>query len=180
MKTISKSIQAVGLLLVFLVTACSGGAPQAYDVATAIPEATASGETAGGETAGEIDACALITSSEAMGVLGGPTDDGIGVNSPPLYSCGYSNEDYDTLNLTVTEFATTEDAAASFQATYDYGGYRMVSGVGDQAYEAAPTFDLNVLFGKYEISIDITDSYDADLQLQYAIELAQLVISRLP
>ena len=129
---------------------------------------------------GDIGACALITQSEAEQVLGASTGAGEPEDTPPIYSCSYETDNFDLVQVVVVVYEDNAQALDAYQMAIDINGYPELSGLGDRAYNAQPIFDVNVLIGNMEISIDISDSSDDAAQLQKAIDLAQVALTRLP
>ncbi len=129
---------------------------------------------------GAIDPCALITQEEAEQALGVATGTGQPDNSPPLYSCSYETSTYDLVQVILVVYDDNAQAQDAFQTAININGYPELSGLGDRAYNAQPILDIDVLSGRYEISIDISDSSDDATQLQKAIDLAEVGLTRLP
>ena len=127
-----------------------------------------------------IDVCALVTQEEAEAAIGSPVGEPVEENVPPIYSCSYDTEGFDGVSVIVVEYADAAQAEAAFQMAIDINDYQEVTGIGDRAYRSYPIFDLNVLTGRYELSVDVTDGTDEEDQYQKASELAGQALSRMP
>ena len=127
-----------------------------------------------------IDVCALVTQEEAGAAIGSPVGEPVEENVPPIYSCSYDTPGFDGVSVIVVEYADAAQAEAAFQMAIDINDYEEVTGVGDRAYRSYPIFDLNVLTGRYELSVDVTDSSEEEQQYQKASELAEKALSRMP
>ena len=161
-------------------TASSISAPEVVVEATAAPTEGIQGTNVAAPSNGVMDACALITQAEAEQALGKATSGPEPGDTPPVYSCSYETSDFDLVQIVVVVYDDNTQAQAAYQMAIDFNGYPEISGMGERAYNAWPIFDVNVLSGNIEFSIDISDSTDQEAQLQNAIELAQVVLSRLP
>jgi len=148
--------------------------------ATAVAPAQESADSGGVPDGGAIDACSLITQAEAEATLGQPTGPGQPDDAPPIYSCSYQTTDFDVVSVVVLIYDDASQALGGYQMAIDINGYPEISGIGDRAYNAQPIFDINVLSGNIEVSVDISDASDDATQLQNSIELARLALSRLP
>jgi hypothetical protein len=186
-----KELQMIRKLMAFcavmLILAACAPARQPTSAPEVVVEATAANPTEGAvEVAtespvnGEMDACALITQAEAEQTLGKATGPGQPEVTPPIYACSYETSDFDLVQIVVVIYDDNTQAQDAYQMAIDINGYPELSDLGDRAYNAQPIFDVNVLRGNLEISIDVSDSSDDQAQLQKAIDLARLVLIRLP
>lgn len=170
------------LLTAFVLAACAPAAPTQNAPEGQNPVlATEASIDGGGESAvsAQIDACALLTQADAEGVLSAQTGPALPGDAPPLYSCSYQTENFDVVQVVVLVYENQAQAQAAYQLAITTNGYTEIPGLGDRAYNAQPIFDVNVLVGNLEVTVDISDSTDDATQLQNSIELAELVISRL-
>lgn len=155
--------------------------PLVIDEATSSSPTGESAETSGvPSSGGAIDACVLITQAEAEAVLGEATGPGQRDDAPPIYSCSYQTSDFDVVSVVVLVYDDNLQAQAGYQMAIDINAYPEITGVGDRAYNAQPIFDVNVLSGNVEVSVDISDATDDATQLRKSIDLARLVLNRLP
>jgi hypothetical protein len=127
-----------------------------------------------------IDACALLTKADAEAALGKETDAGTPGDVPPLYSCSYETGELDIVHLIVVVYNSPAQAEAAFDMAIEINGYPEILNFGERMYNAQPIFDVNFLHNNLEISIDISDSTELESQLQRSLELARLVLARLP
>ncbi len=169
-------------LFAFALSACGNPSPATAAIieeataATLLTEATAAPLAVDGG----IDACALITQEEAELVLGASTGSAQPDNNPPLYSCSYETSNYASVQIILVMYEDNAQALEAYQMAIDINGYSELNGLGDRAYNAQPILDVDVLSGRYELSIDISDSSDDAAQLQNAITLAEKALGRLP
>lgn len=175
---------SISLSLGFILTACSPTAPTAAPIAVAeatqAPQATPTQQASvAAPESGVLDACTLITQAEAEQVLGTSTGSGQHEDTPPFYSCSYETENFDLVQVVVVIYDDNAQAQDAYQMAIDINGYPELAGLGDRAYNAQPIFDVNVLTGNIEVSIDVSDSTNDATQLKNAIDLAKLVLSRL-
>lgn len=128
--------------------------------------------------------CTLVRTTDAEIVMDGPISQRTTETGDGTSACFYENGSNDLLQIYVTLFDTQDDVDAVFVQNYRSANYTYVDGVGDAAYRSTPMYpenlvqngDLGVLYGKYLIVIDITD----ELQVEDVIELAKILVSRLP
>lgn len=160
--------------------ACGGGSDDASDAPT--DDTNADGQTDDTDGTGEtsrgsdIDICALISAAEVEGVLGEPATS-VDNSTGDLRDCAWEGNG-DALNvLSVSVYVHPDAATAEEQYGLTGGGIEGVDilGLGDEA-SYNETFGLQVLSGRYDISVDNTgpDEKASDLAI------AQLLIDRLP
>lgn len=172
------------LILTSLValTACGGSVPSSSD-GGATPSAQHTRppiEAAKPEvSAGGVDACALVTQEEAEAALGKPVGEPQRADTPPLYSCTYEAAGFDNVSIIVVEYDDEQQAADAFQMAIDINDYEESSGIGERAYRSL-IIDITVLTGRYELSIDVSDSSDQEVQFQKARDLAEKALTRMP
>ena len=175
---------AFSILILVLATCApdtsSISAPEVGAEATASPTEGSQETQAPAPSNSVMDPCALITQAEAEQALGKETSGPEPGDTPPVYSCSYETSDFDLIQVVVVVYDDNTQAQTAYQMAIDFNGYSEISGLGDRAYNAQPIFDVNVLKGNVELSIDISDSTDEATQLQNSIELAQIALSRLP
>ncbi len=168
------------VLIPALLTACGA---RDEDEASAIQsgaEGPAPQSSAPAPATGAIDACALITSEEAEAALGKPVGEPVRSDFSPVYSCTYATSD--GLENVVVTAAVYDDAARAgeaYQLALTINGYDELAGIGDRAYRGV-VFDITVLTGAYELSVDVTQSVDKDMQVQKASDLARTALTRMP
>jgi hypothetical protein len=189
---------AVGVLalsmLLFGLAACGGdsgsekpavvASPQATGApSTAEPEATAESgpteEPQDGETATGVNPCDLVTKGEAETALGASVGEPKVEDTPPVSACTYETANFETVQVVLTTFEDAGQAQDAFQSAIDINGYEEISGIGDRAYNAQPIFDISVLKGKYDVSIDLALPDDQD-EMAVAEDLARTAVDRLP
>ena len=146
------------------------------------PEATiAEGDDDNGDdsSADAIDVCALVTKDEAEAALGAPVGDGEAQGFPPIYNCRYQTEDFDILDVTVVVYDDDETAEAAYEMVLDVNDYPEIGGLGERAYDSRPIGGVNVLQGRYELSVDVSAG-ESDEDFDSATGLAERAVDRLP
>lgn len=142
-------------------------------------EATVTTSTVGGhepEQAEALDVCSMLDAGEIAAVLGEAaesTDQSTG----DLHSCSWAGAS-DALNvLTVSVYVHPDAATAKeqYDATKEGLGGSEVSGLGDEASYSEP-FGLEVLSGRYDISVDNTGPTEKESDLA----IAKRVMEQLP
>jgi hypothetical protein len=129
---------------------------------------------------GAIDACALITSEEARAALGKPVGEPVRSDFSPVYSCTYATSDgLENVAVTAAVYEDAAQAGEAYQLALTINGYDELAGIGDRAYRGV-VFDITVLTGAYELSVDVTQSVDKDVQVQKASDLARTALTRMP
>ena len=142
--------------VVGLIAACSGSSATGSLPATGTPDATQAGATStgagatgagatGSPTTGTpktLDACSLITASEAAAALGKPVDPGA-APEPGAHSCLFSDAgiSIDSVEISITsvaDFKPTQKSIPGLTIT-------QVSGIGDDAYYVSLGTGLVVL-----------------------------------
>jgi hypothetical protein len=137
---------------------------------------------AGAGPAGEeVDVCALVSQDEVAAAIGMPAGSAQAEESPaPFFGCRYEDDGLThVVSIGVIAWADSDDAEASF----DFGAdqYPAVEGIGERAYNSQPIGDVDVLTGRYEVSVSLHFVSDDDAaELAMARELAALVVDRLP
>jgi hypothetical protein len=109
-------------------------------------------------------------------VLGKPVNDPVAEIVPPVYSCSYQTAEYDVVSVSVVEYSSPVEAEAGFQMAIDINDYEEVSDIGDRAYRGI-VYDITVLTGKYELSVDINDSSEDEEAYQKAKGLAESALT---
>lgn len=130
-----------------------------------------------------IDACQLITKTEAQAAVGAPVGDPSQTSIPPVFGCDYrypSSIEIE-VGVSVIVYQDNKQAADAFQMALDINKYPPVSGVGERAYDSRPIQDLTVLRGRYELAVDVGLA-DSDRNKEFALakELALKALGRLP
>lgn len=148
----------------------NGGTP----AASQSPEGHAAAPTPVG-----IDPCTLVTVTEAAAALGASVSEPQRGDLSPFVSCFYRASDAAILSVTLITYHNEADARAGFQLAIDANSYRPLGDLGDDAYNAQPIYDVAVLKGIYELSIDIA-SGDPAAELTQSTELMRTALTRLP
>lgn len=121
------------------------------------------------------DACQLLTRQEVEAALGTPVGD------PPEATgtaCRWvARSGPDAAMVAVIVYDSPAQARKAFQKAVEVNGYRSVSGLGEAAY-SSPMYDVTVLTGKYELTVDV--SLLADEPGPVARKLAAQAGKRLP
>jgi hypothetical protein len=162
-------IPAVALLPL----SCGGASDEPPAQKSAAPAATP-------QPAAAVDACALLTRAEAETALGKPVGEPVRQDVPPVFSCAYQAAGgIEGVSINVTAFSDARQAADAHQLAIKINNYEEIKGVGDRAYRSL-IFDLTVLKGRYELSVDLTSSGDSkDAEFQKAKDLATRALARL-
>ncbi len=172
-----------------VLAACSGGddeedgpeptTPAAQQTSTpassATPQATAS--------SAELNACALVTKTEAETALGTSVGNGERDDQPsvPSSECRYETASLDSVSVFVMAYRNAGAAKDEFDNLVKRDGYPKISGLGDGAYNSQPFFDITAIKGKYEINIDVTvTDFDSEQELAAAQTLIKRALDRLP
>ena len=135
----------------------------------------------GSRAVGEIDVCALLTKEEVEAVIGMPAGSAQPEESAaPYFGCRYEEDGISQMvSIGLFAWGDAEEAEASFEFGADQ--YPAVEGIGDRAYDSQPIDDVNVLVGRYELSVGLYFvSDDDEAELAMASELAALALGRLP
>lgn len=127
-----------------------------------------------------IDACSLLTRSEAEAALRKPVKDPARSDVAPVFSCRFAAaEGFDTVSLTVTIYDDARQANDAYVMALKINNYKEVAGLGDRAYES-PISDITVLAGRYELSVDVSMSaIEKDAEVKKAKDLATRALARL-
>lgn len=124
----------------------------------------------------DLDVCALLDDETVAGVLGEPatpTDQSTG----PLLGCSWEGQS-DALNVLSVSIMVHPDAATAkeqYDATREGLGGSDIMGLGDEA-SYTESFGLDVLAGRYDLSVDNTGPAEKESDL----EVAQIVLDQLP
>lgn len=156
--------------------------PKSTTARTAVQTSPASPEplpTEAGIQESSLDACLLLTQDEAAAALGKSVGESIQEIYPPIFSCSYASEDLDQVTIIVVEYASADEAAASFQMELDINTYEEVPGIGERALRPIPIMDLSALMRNYEVSIDLATG-DSEAEYLLARDLMEKALSRLP
>lgn len=151
-------------------TKSSVDAPDTSSGTTGAPEP---GDVVGDDDA--IDVCALLSAEEVQGVLGEPatpTDQSTG----SMYACSWEGES-DALNVLSVSVYVHPDAATAkemYDATKEGLGGSEIMGLGDEA-SYADAFGLEVLSGRYDISVDNTGPTEKESDLTIAKRILELL-----
>lgn len=125
-----------------------------------------------------MDVCALLTAEDVKGFLGvttnGPEADD---PFPPFFGCSWEGE-LPSLSLTVVAWPDEEQARASMDLFVSQPP--KLEGLGDEAFNTQPVNDVSVRQGRYEVSVDVLAEEGSKAELDLAVEIARVVIVRLP
>ena len=195
------SLLAVGIIL--LLAACNGGgggeestgdqtSPTEQETqAPAEQETQAPAETEEPEeevAGGDIDPCALVTKEEVEAAVGASVLEPQREDFANLFTCSYNDPDTPivrTVSVNVIVAEREDQARDSYEMFKDLApDAEAVAGIGDEAFwdSVVKGLDvrLEVLKGKYDISIKIDLSPDGGDALAIAKELAAKLLGRLP
>ncbi len=156
-----------------------GGDSADEETPEATPEDEGGDDSGDDGAAGAVDACSLVTKDEAEAALGAPVSDGEAQEFPPIYNCRYQTEDFDILDVTVVVYDDDETAEASYEMALDINDYPEIGGLGERAYDGRPIGGVNVLQGRYELSVDVSAG-ESDEDFDTATGLAERAVDRLP
>ena len=187
------SLLSVGIIL--LLAACNGGGggeestgdqttPTEQETqAPAEEETQAPAQTEEPEeevAGGDIDPCALVTKEEVETAIG------VSLTEPALEvvdqfaTCYFNDPETPIFHTVSVNVLTLEDEDQAMEV-FELGSenFQTVTGIGEDAYWAeAPFSSLEILQGKYNVSIDVSpDGWDA---LAIAKELAAIALARMP
>ena len=144
--------------------------------ATSAEPSTETGSEDGSGVEVDLDVCALLDDETVAGVLGEPatpTDQSTG----PLLGCSWEGQS-DALNVLSVSIMVHPDAATAkeqYDATREGLGGSDITGLGDEA-SYTESFGLDVLAGRYDMSVDNTGPAEKESDL----EVAQIVLDQLP
>ena len=187
------SLLAVGIIL--LLAACNGGGggeESTGDQTTPTEQETqAPAETEEPEeevAGGDIDPCALVTKEEVETAVGASVLEPQREDFANLFTCSYNDPDTPivrTVSVNVIVAEQEDQARDSYEMFKDLAAdAEAVAGIGDEAFwdSIVKGLDvrLEVLKGKYDISIKIDLSPDGGDALAIAKELAAKLLGRLP
>ena len=175
---------AVTILLLTAVGCGSDDGSDKSDGSAATPTSTAAAgeddsggvQDDGSDDVGAIDACALLAADEVAAALGEPatpTDQSTG----QMYGCS-GKGDSDAINsLSISEYVHPDAATAKemYDATKEGLDGSDIMGLGDEA-SYNESFGLEVLHGRYDISVDNTGPTEKESDLA----IAKRIIENLP
>lgn len=188
----------------FLLLACSapstGGGPAGTQTAPAAqatkPPASAAGSTQPAPTtasaptgsakasasasAATLDACTLLTKPEVEAAIGAPVKDPEKQALGPMVACTFqdpTNPIITVASVTVFIGADAKEAASIHELGKRDG--QAVAGLGDDAY-LGPFGNLEVLKGKYSVSVSVVSTSEGTDRLSVAKSLASKALARLP
>jgi hypothetical protein len=124
----------------------------------------------------DIDPCALVTQPEIEQILGfsisGRQSSIEMTEGVTFYSCSS-----DDIHLDIEVW----DDAANASMMFEFGlEYPEIGGVGDQARNTQPLGEIDVLLGRYVVSVDIYSNLDSSEEIRVATEIARIAVGRLP
>jgi hypothetical protein len=127
-----------------------------------------------------IDSCALLTRAEVEAALGKPVGEPVRGDVAPVYSCSFATaEKIESVSVNATVYDSAQQAQDAYAMAIRINSYEEFTGLGERAY-VSPIFDVTVLKGRYELSVDVTSSGEKDADIQKAKELAGFALARLP
>ena len=164
----------------------NGGSGATTATATATPAGGDSGD--GGDDDGgdalTIDPCGLLTQEEISDALG--TEVGPGIEDEPfgpLTSCSFEDADgFPAAQVVVLVYGDADEARSEFVSTLEDNDYEEIEGLGERAFTSV-VYDVSVLSGRVDLSIDLVPQTDAQLQagmVEQSVALARIALERLP
>jgi hypothetical protein len=127
-----------------------------------------------------VDSCTLVTKAEAEAALGMAVGDPVRGDVPPVYSCTFQSADrLNNVSVTVTSYTDARQAHDAYVMAVKINDYKEFEGLGDRAYESLVS-DVNVLKGRFEVSVDLSSSLSKDVEVKRAREIAARALERLP
>jgi hypothetical protein len=190
---ISKDFALI-LSVVLILSACSprqanGAGPTAQvqasaenqpPIATIIPtQPQGSAPAAETQVESNIGACTLVTREEASAAVGSSVGEAVEEDYPPLFGCRYQASALEFVSISLAVFDDAQQAAGAFQSEIDLSQYEEINGIGDRALKPA-ILDIEVLKGRYSLSIGVVNSSDEETRFEQAKKLALLALTRLP
>ena len=183
------SLLSVGIIL--LLAACNGGGggeESTGDQTTPTEQETQAPAETPKPAVGAIDPCALVTKEEVETAVGASVLEPQREDSANLFTCSYNDPDTPivrTVSVNVIVAEHEDDARDLYEMFKDLApDAEAVAGIGDEAFwdSIVKGLDvrLEVLKGKYDISIKIDLSPDGGDALAIAKELAAKLLGRLP
>jgi hypothetical protein len=189
---------AVGTLLL---SACGGGSPAASTGAqptastkaaeppaqsaqppakaapTQAPAAAANSPAA----ASTLDACSFLTAQEVQAVIGKAVVPVTDSSDPRGLGCSYHDASSNSRLVSYAVYPLSPSQAKQVHELTKGGGRDQieVAGIGEDAYWDETFDSLNVLQGRYAVSLAVSD-FDADEPLEVAEELVSKLLARLP
>lgn len=181
---------------VFLFAACGGGddgdgqdgngqpaaTQPAADEPTSAPTDDAAPTSAAPEEA-ELDVCGLVTKAEVEAALGGPVLDGEPQQAANLFTCSFNDPEapiFTVAGIGVFVAENGDDAREVYElAKSNAAEVEEVDGVGEAAYWDATLNTMQILYGTYEVSVDVAADDGLD-QVAAARAIAVQALSRLP
>lgn len=125
----------------------------------------------------DLDPCALVSQAEIERILGFTVDTPERSVTPAGSSLTYFSCSSDDVHVDVQVWDSADNAASSFATGTSYPS---IDGIGDRAQNTQPLGDLDVLHGRYVVTVDIFSSLTQDEELEAAKKIAEIVLSRLP
>ncbi len=172
------SAPSAAVLLLIAIAGC--GAPEGTDTGNAgntpAPESAPPAATEPAAEPPSLDPCSLVSQAEVEQILG------ISVASPapsvePVEGVTYFSCSSDDVHVSVQAWNTPTAASSMFEFGTEYPA---VEGLGERARNTQPLGEIEVLVGRYVVSVDLFTSLDREAELQAATEIARLVLTRLP
>ena len=143
------------------------------------------------EPPSNIDPCGLITAEEVESIVGNPVQAGQPDESNIgwlVYTCTYEEQfdrqrTGDRYSIVVQIDAHSSADTASRGYDLKAGDWPKIENLGDRARNVQPLDDLEMLYGRYILTIKLTEvnaSGDDDFELDAATQIARKVLERLP
>ncbi|MBI5284530.1 MAG: DUF3558 family protein [Chloroflexi bacterium] len=177
---------SLALGAVALLAACGGdgdgsGGEKTQPAATKAASTAASQPTAAASSS-TLDACTLVTKAQIESAVGATVLDPKPEQVANLSSCSFDDPTspiFSVVTVSVLTGARDGDAREIFDLAKKNGNDpQAVAGLGEDAFWDDVLSDLNIVQGKYEITIDVPgDSADP---LSVAKEIAGKVLAKLP
>jgi len=130
-----------------------------------------------------VDVCALVTKADVEAAIGAPVLDGKPDQAANLYTCSFAEPEFANISAAgVAVFVELREGEA--KEVYDLAKsnaaeVQPVDGIGDEAYWDSILNTMQVLSGKYEISIDVASEEGRD-QVAAAKAIGSKAIAGLP
>lgn len=162
-----------GVLLVVVGLSACGGEDAAPPGSAPEPGSTS---PAGSGAVPTLDPCALVSQAEIEAIVGMPVA-ALTEASTPAGQLTYYGCRSDDVHIDIEAWSSAAEARQS----YEFGqAYPAVEGLGLPARTTQPLGDLDVLAGRFVVSVNLFTNQDQGAQLEAAKQIARRVIDRLP
>lgn len=176
-----------------LAAACGGGDNGGDDGADASPAATATldaeptsadaEDTPASDPAIELNACDLVSEQDIEAAIGAPVGEGTPEQAANLFTCSYADPEFPAFSIAgvaVLVADNNDDAKEIYElAKSNAAGVQEVNGVGEAAYWDDVLASMQIVDGRYEVSVDVASEEGRD-QVGAATTIAQKALAALP